>query len=208
MRITFERLQDLRVPPAIRDFVLSPGFDPSRLSVQVARDFASSAQRLLGFAGPTQVGKSVAAAVGAAECRAPGHEVMVLMPCEVGDPRAIRAANGQDYIETPVQLGGTPLQGRWLHAPECFDHLFDEVFWTVATRCGVLVLDDLGLEPQRVNVRDRLLGLLVGRFDAGRKTILTCNLTVGDFRGMYGQGAGERLMSRLADGGWVQVAAP
>jgi hypothetical protein len=128
------------------------------------------------------------------------------MPCEPNEPGAFLAMNGQHYVRTPVAIGvGAPLAGAWIHAPAMFDHVFDESFWTAAARVPVLVLDDVGLEPQDARVRDRIVGLLVGRYDAARRTIVTTNLNGADFRKTYASGAGERLAARLGGGSWFTV---
>ncbi len=203
--ICFERLRDLGVPAGIRDAILGEGFDPSRPAIESAHEFARSFKPLLALAGPTRVGKTIAAAVAAAEARAPGRQEYALIPCEPVEPGAFMGVNGSHYLRVPVMVGaGALLPGLWLHAPRMFENLFSEPFWTAAVRAPVLVVDDLGLEPQDARVRDRVVGLLVGRYDAARPTIVTTNLNAQAFRTTYASGAGERLAARLT-GSWFNV---
>lgn len=201
-----ERLDAMRVPRGLRDAILSPGFDWARPAVATAQRFAGSRAPLLVLAGPTQVGKSCAAAIGAAEARTTGRLEHYHHPCEPDTEGAARGINGAFYVLRPVEIGASSMPAMWIHAPQFFDHIFDEPYWTKAARIGALVIDDLGLEPQDARVRDRVIGLLVGRYDDARPTIVTTNLTASAFRGTYGQGAGERLVARLGGGAWVQIA--
>jgi hypothetical protein len=201
-----ERLAGLGVPEGIAAAILAPEFDEHRPAVAVALRFAERRDLLLVLAGPPRVGKSVASAVGAAACRSAGREAFCREPCNADTPGAFfEQANGCHYVLRPVSLGGAPLPGRWMHAPEASDNIFSEPFWTAATRAGVLVLDDLGLGPQPERVVSRLVGLLVSRYDAARPTIVTTNLAHGAFRQAYASGPGERLAARLGGGAWMQV---
>ncbi len=60
--------------------------------------------------------------------------------------------------------------------------------------CDVLIIDDLGTEPIYKNVTLEYLYLIVNeRFNSGKNTIFSTNLTTSEFRDRYG----ERILSRL-----------
>lgn len=202
-----QRLEHLGVPAGIAASVAASSFEWARPAVVEATRFAESRDLLLVLAGPTQAGKSSAAAVAAALARVPGREVNAFLPAEPDEEGAWRdSVTGGWYRTAAVSLGGKLRQGAWLHAPATATHVFNESLWSGAEVAGVLVVDDLGLEPGEARVRDRLLGLLVGRYDAARPTIVSTNLDAASFRLRYCAGAGERLAARIGGRAWHQVA--
>lgn len=75
-------------------------------------------------------------------------------------------------------------------------------------RAPLIAIDDLGMEPidGKGYGYAALYDLLDRRYDAGRKTIVTTNLTMDQFRDRYGTGAGERLWDRVREVGiWVDI---
>lgn len=71
-----------------------------------------------------------------------------------------------------------------------------------------LAIDDLGMEPldQRGYGYAALFDLLDRRYDANRKTIVTTNLAMPEFRERYGTGPGARLWDRVREVGmWVDL---
>lgn len=62
--------------------------------------------------------------------------------------------------------------------------------------CDVLIIDDLGTEPIYKNVTLEYLYLIANeRFNSGKNTVFSTNLTLSDFRDRYG----ERVLSRLCN---------
>ena len=60
--------------------------------------------------------------------------------------------------------------------------------------CDVLIIDDLGTEPIYKNVTLEYLYLIVNeRFNSGKSTVFSTNLTTSEFRDRYG----ERILSRI-----------
>lgn len=84
----------------------------------------------------------------------------------------------------------------------------DPGFWPSMHRAPLLAVDDLGSEPLDGKGYGHALvaDLFDRRYDAGRKTIVTTNLSSEQFKGRYGDGAGRRLWDRLREvGTWVDL---
>lgn len=72
-------------------------------------------------------------------------------------------------------------------------------------RCGVLVIDDLGVEYRSEQMICRLDELLDSRASGNLPTVITTNLTAEDFRGRYE----ERIWSRIHEfGHYHELDAP
>lgn len=87
----------------------------------------------------------------------------------------------------------------------------DPSFLPSLWRARVLVLDDLGAEP--LDGKDYGLASVVDlvdrRYDAARKTIVTTNSTLEEFRSRYGTGPGLRLWVRFREAGrFLEIAEP
>lgn len=84
----------------------------------------------------------------------------------------------------------------------------DAGYWPNLYRAPLLAIDDLGSEPLDTKGYGHALvaDLFDRRYDAGRKTIATTNLTHEQFKGRYGDGAGRRLWDRIREMGiWVDL---
>jgi hypothetical protein len=71
----------------------------------------------------------------------------------------------------------------------------DDGYQMRAASCGLLIVDDLGSEmsDQAGRFQARLEAMLCMRYDAGERTVLTTNLTAGDFAKRYGKRISERV---------------
>lgn len=205
MRLTDrQRLREVQVPDGIADEICSGAYDRQREGLRRARSAWDRHELLIVLSGPTQSGKSTIAAALLADAYRPGRWVRVALPAEPSDPDSYQAFNGAYYVTQSVEVGVRPYTGAWIHAPRAHEQLFSDEFWRSASGVGALVLDDLGLEPQNQQVRDRLIGMLVDRANQGRPTVITTNLDPEQFRVAYCFDAGERLAARIRTG-WVQV---
>jgi hypothetical protein len=82
----------------------------------------------------------------------------------------------------------------------------DAGFWPRLFAEKLLVVDDLGVEPLDAKGFGiaAITDLVDRRYDSGRKTIITTNLPMADFRARYGTGVGERLWRRMVEVGWFR----
>jgi hypothetical protein len=204
-----DRLTAMQVPGALADLVLSRDFEPERPLLKNAVNVWGEGESLIVISGPTQIGKSIAAAVLAHDARSRGRVITALVNCDESEEGAYKACQdgvwyGYWIRDVKCQVGSVPLSGAWVHAPSTFDGLFLPAFWKSLEKAEVLVLDDLGLEPQTPNVKSRIIGALVARFDAGRRTVVTTNLDRAAFQAAYCSGPGARIAARLGNG-WVQA---
>ena len=205
------RAREAGVPDGIWSVVESQGYCDDRRELADGRKKRQDYLPLVVLAGDSGTGKSVAAAVLALEARSRGRRVTGVAPCDPEETGAYKSCTGGVWLgyyvrEHVVEVGSRLLTVRWVHAPSAFDNLFLPSFWKVLEAVEMLVLDDLGLEPQTPNVKSRIIGLLVERCNRDRPTIVTTNSSLADFRATYGSGSGARLMTRL-DRGWLQVGA-
>ena len=134
--------------------------------------------RVLGLFGQRGVGKTVAA------CWVLGRLLQELDVLDRPSGNEVRQS-GFGYFVHATTLG------RYLgdrHAGEWFDRL---------SRCGVLLLDDLGKEPMTGYRLDEfkagLFELVNTRHSNRRRTLLTSNLSKVDFAKRYGQALADRL---------------
>lgn len=101
--------------------------------------------------------------------------------------------------------GGTVVDAAmFVTAPE-FNGLSDyhpesRVWLERLCRCGVLVLDDLGTERMGDGELSCVQRLISERHSAGRRTVLTSNLTAEVFHARYG----ERVADRIRESGMVR----
>jgi DNA replication protein DnaC len=61
------------------------------------------------------------------------------------------------------------------------------------TACDLLILDDLGTEMATAFTQSALYNLIDGRLRAGKKTVISTNLTADELTGRYGPQLGSRL---------------
>ncbi len=81
---------------------------------------------------------------------------------------------------------------------------FGEAFWTVGRDAELLVVDDLGVEKLDSTGRalGNLLQLMYDRYSDARQTVITTNLSRGDFEARYFEHDGGRLRDRFREAGW------
>jgi len=204
-----ERLVAMQIPGALADFMLSRDFSSEHHLLKKACRTWSDGESLIVITGPTRIGKSIAAAVLAHDARSRGRVITAMVNCDETEEGAYKACvdgvwYGYWIRDVQCQVGSVPLSGAWVHAPSTFDGLFLPAFWKNLEKAEVLVLDDLGLEPQTPTVKSRIIGALVARFDGGKRTIVTTNLDRAAFQATYCAGPGARIASRLGNG-WVQA---
>lgn len=85
----------------------------------------------------------------------------------------------------------------------------DQGFWPRLQGEKLLVIDDLGAEPLDAKGFGvaAICDLFDRRYDAARKTIITTNLPLTEFRDRYGTGAAARLWRRLVEvGRFIEIA--
>jgi nucleoside-triphosphatase THEP1 len=200
------------VPAAIVATLSGTGLDDDRVELKNGRRLLREHLPLVILAGDSGAGKSTAAAVLATEARSRGRRIVGMVTCYPDEEGAYKQCSDGTWMgsyvrDIPVEVGSRLLTGKWIHAPSAFDNLFLPSFWKALGQAELLVLDDLGLEPQTENVRARITGLLVMRHDADRPTLVTTNLSNDDFQSTYGSGPGRRIITRLGQG-WIQVGRP
>lgn len=72
-----------------------------------------------------------------------------------------------------------------------------------ASRCGFLVLDDVGWESRRAGADDAVLEVIAARYDAGLVTCATTGLRMDQFIERYGEAVMRRLVEAGGPGGKV-----
>lgn len=155
-------------------------------ALRVAREFLADDSRcLLVLAGPPGVGKTVAAAW-FADTR---HVRRVWTPLR------------RDYeaIETPARfVAAMEIVRRGLYGE-------DAKWWDDVRRAGRLVLDDLGTEPLdgKGYALANLADLLAHRHAEESKTVITSNLSFGEFKRRYLTADGGRLADRFREAGTI-----
>jgi hypothetical protein len=202
----------MRMPARIADLLMSNNLDLERPLLRKAQTAWNRNETLIILSGQTQSGKSTAAGWLAANARSPGRKITAMVNCYEGDDGAYKACvdgvwYGYWVRDEVVEVGSHPLDGLWIHAPSAFDNIFQPAFWKKNENSGVMVLDDLGLEPGDERVKARIIGLLVTRFDGNARTIITTNLDRVQFQAQYCAGAGKRISARLGHG-WINAMAP
>lgn len=86
---------------------------------------------------------------------------------------------------------------------------YDREFWEFVREPQLLVLDDMGAEPQdsKGHGLANVANLLAERHAALKQTIVTTNLPKDAFMAAYCQGPGLRIRDRVREGGvWFNVA--
>lgn len=162
--------------------------DAERPAVQLCRGFLASGRPLLVLAGGVGVGKSVAAAWACANFQA-GTETV---EWRRGDPYA--------ELETGTAEISRPGKSKFLLAYKLIQAgTFDKEFWKEVETPGLLVLDELGGEPQDAKGMGlaNLTSLLTHRHAHDLKTIITTNATWDLFRRTYCVGPGLRTLDRI-----------
>lgn len=106
---------------------------------------------------------------------------------------------------TRIEDRETGLFVRAAELVELGSHYSDRNLLSSYRRCGVLVIDDLGIEYRSDQMICRLDELLDSRAGAGMPTIITTNFTADEFRARYE----ERLWSRIHQfGSYVELDDP
>lgn len=176
-------------------------------ALQAAREFLTSKKTILILAGGVGTGKTVASAV-------------------VCDPAvSIRLGDMDDFRESfvdpvtgNVRFVGDDrprpavVEGRMVKALDLARAgMFGEEseIWDVCRVDKLLAIDDLGTEPKDAKgyYLASLFALLDHRYDWVRKTILTTNLSLEDFKATYCVGPGLRFLDRMREAGeFVNIA--
>ncbi len=124
----------------------------------------------------------------------------------LGELRYCTDSSGQS-----IQFLGPDEAGLFVKAADLASGLFDQAVWTGAASTPRLAIDDLGMETVSGNGREHFLGRLMqlmhSRYDAERKTIITCNLTRETFSTSYLAHDGGRLSDRFRECGWFEPVA-
>lgn len=150
------------------------------LALEAARDWWASGEALLLLCGGVGSGKTTAAAW----C------LLKRMEQEAANPKP---------------SGGVPIEpGMFVTAPE-FNGLSDyspeaRAWMERLSRCGLLVLDDLGTERMGDGELSCIQRLVGERHAADRRTVLTTNLSGEAFKKRYG----ERVADRIRESGIVK----
>lgn len=176
-----DRAQRIGIPDGIVEGLEAASFDATRPVVRWACSFLAQGdrRRLVVLAGPTRTGKSSAAATAVLNARTADRTIAI-----VGGPVTI--------------IPGEPVAARWVHARQLFHNVFDAKLWEAVAKVPVLVVDDLGAEPEDQRVTPLIASVLCERVDGGKKTIGTTNLALDRFKRRYG----ERVFGRLAGEAW------
>lgn len=146
-----------------------------------------------------------------------GLETLLVLAGGVGCGKTVAACAGLDRFLTPDpklrEAGFTPLgakkpSGLIVKAIELARAgTFDREFWDRLGAVGFLVVDDLGTEPldEKGWVVANVRALLDKRYDDERKTVLTTNLNLDQFKARYCADGG-RLLERLRErGGFLEL---
>lgn len=203
------RLEGLQIPERIISGIVSNGFDWNRSAIASGREKLRQHAPIVVIAGLSAVGKTSLASILASEARSRGRIITSMVTCGEEDDGAYQPTDGGASIgywvrDVKSEVGARPLRGKLIHAPTAFDRIFESDFWSSIEKLEILILDDLGLEPQRKEVTSRIAGLLVARCNADRPTIVTTNLNLHDFRSTYcHDDPHDRIITRIGNG-WIQ----
>lgn len=149
-----------------------------------------------------------------------GAETLLVLAGGVGCGKTVAACAALDRFLAPdpsrvswdegfAPLGAKKPTGSVVKAIELARAgTFDREFWDRLAAAGFLVIDDLGTEPldEKGWVVANVRALIDKRYDDERKTILTTNLNLDQFKARYCADGG-RLLERLRErGGFLELA--
>jgi DNA replication protein DnaC len=186
------RAELIGIPGGLAADVRDESFKPNRPVVNMVVRFLAEGdpRRILVVAGPPGTGKSAAAAHG-------------LMNAKTAN-QIVRYYDQRDATHGEAVLSGAPLDAHWIQARVFWTKVFERALWDHAERVSVLVVDDLGAEPEDQRVTPLISSLLCQRVDMGLKTLVTTNMDPG----MFGRRYGPRLVDRLEGEAWFGSSGP
>lgn len=118
------------------------------------------------------------------------HALITVLAGNTGCGKSVAAASMIERRETGCFVRAAELV-------ELGNHFSDRDLLSKYRRCGVLVIDDLGIEYRSEQMICRLDELLDSRAANGLPTLVTTNLTADEFRARYE----ERIWSRIHEFG-------
>ncbi len=187
-----DKAERIGIPGGLALDIVDENFDAERPAAKGAARFLApkDPRRIHVLAGPPGTGKSAGAAY-------------ALMNAKTAD-RVVGFYDSRDGTRGQAVIPGSPIDARWVHARALWAGVFDRALWGSAERTRILVIDDLGAEPEDHRVTPLIASLLCERVDAGFKTLATTNMDPG----LFGKRYGQRVVDRLVGEAWFGTRGP